>query len=160
MNVRTLYILLFLGVPILAAPLTAGGDEMEKVPMPEITGQVTFLYYADLEEASRFYGEVLGLKIIHNLGWARLYAVSDTATVGIVEDGHGYHAAVPGEKPVMLSIVTEDVDGWYTRLKATDVTILSPLKPLDPKRDSDRAPVRGFLVEDPGGYTVEFFTWL
>ncbi len=168
--IKTFYILLCLSLPTLYLPGPAISNEMDEEPMPNITGQVTFLYYTDLasasnfESAAEFYGGVLGLEVAHDLGWARLYAVSDTATVGIVKDGSGYHAATNGEKPVMLSIITDDVDGWFARLQEAGVTILSPLKPLETKLKSgnspDRAPVRGFLVEDPGGYTVEIFTWL
>lgn len=160
MNLRALYILLFMCPPILAAPAMADGEEMDQRSIPAITGQVTFFYYKDLDRAAAFYGETLGLKLTLDLGWARLYAVSETATVGIVEDGPGYHAATEGDKPVMLSIVTDDVDGWYARLSGAGVTILSHLKPLETNGNSNRAPVRAFLVEDPGGYTIEFFTWL
>ena len=53
----------------------------------------------------------------------------------------------------MLSIVTNEVDAWYDFLRTTDVKILSEIS------DGTAVPVRAFLVEDPGGYTVEFFRW-
>ena len=73
-------------------------------------------------------------------------------------DGRGFHA-VAEDKPVMLSIVTDDVDGWYRLLVDSNVVIRTELRPDDQKAAPDRAPVRGFVVEDPGGYTVEFFSW-
>ena len=52
----------------------------------------------------------------------------------------------------MLSIVTSEVDAWYERLKANpDIVFL--------KEISENDMIRSFLIEDPGGYTVEFFQW-
>ena len=53
----------------------------------------------------------------------------------------------------MVSIVTSDVDGWYARV--ADNPSVRKLKPV-----ADRGPIRSFMLEDPGGYTVEFFQWL
>ncbi len=53
----------------------------------------------------------------------------------------------------MLSIVTSDVESWYEVLTAKGIKILTELS------DSDSVPVKAFLVEDPEGYTVEFFQW-
>ena len=83
---------------------------------------------------------------------ARIYRTSASSYVGLVEQGSGYHEA-SDDKPVMLSLVTDALDEWYKKLVAADVTVLSELA------DSSRAPVRAFMVEDPGGYTVEFFQW-
>jgi hypothetical protein len=54
----------------------------------------------------------------------------------------------------MLSIVTSDVESWYELLTAKGIKILSELS------DSGSVPVKAFLVEDPEGYTVEFFQWI
>ena len=51
---------------------------------------------------------------------------------------------------VMLSIVTSEVDAWYERLKANAEIVF--LKDI-----SENDMIRSFLIEDPGGYTVEFF---
>ena len=53
----------------------------------------------------------------------------------------------------MLSLVTEEVDAWYEQLK--DKEELKFLKDI-----GDGGPIRSFLLEDPGGYTVEFYQWL
>ncbi len=50
-------------------------------------------------------------------------------------------------------------NAWYQKRVDGNVPILKALPPADSPTDPDRAPVRGFVAEDPGGYTVEFFTW-
>jgi hypothetical protein len=60
---------------------------------------------------------------------------------------------VRDQNSVMLSLVTSEVDAWFDRLQHTaDVVVL--------KEIGDSGPIRHFLIEDPGGYTVEFFEWL
>ncbi len=119
---------------------------------------VTFFYYDDLEAQLPFYEGLLGLEKTMDRDWVKIYRITPNSSVGLVLNGRGVHA-VSDDKPAMLSLITEDVDAWYARLTAAGVKVRSPLPPADEKRGADRAPVRGFIVEDPGGYTVEFFTW-
>ncbi len=120
---------------------------------PPIDSQVTFLYYADLDAAASFYGDVLQLEQTFDQGWVKIFAITPTASVGIVDESRGAHRA-SDDNAVMLSLVTADVDAWHARLIAAGVEILG-----DPA-DSASVPVRAFLVRDPGGYTVEFFQWI
>ena len=123
-----------------------------------IDATVTFFYYKDLDAAARFYRDVLGLDATTDMDWVKIFQVTETSSVGLVQDGRGYHP-VSDDKPAMLSIVTDDVDAWHQALSDAGVPILKPLPPAESERDPDRAPVRGFVAEDPGGYTIEFFTW-
>ncbi|MFQ5689816.1 MAG: VOC family protein [Gemmatimonadota bacterium] len=120
---------------------------------PSISGQVTFLYYKDVDAAARFYEEVLGLEKTFDEGWVRIYAVAGRASVGLVDETRGQHRTA-ADKPVMLSIVTDEIDAWYEHMVDSGAPVLSEL------RESANAPIRSFVVEDPGGYTVEFFQWL
>ena len=125
---------------------------------PSINSTVTFFYYKDLNAAATFYRDIIGLDATMDLEWVKIFRVSATSSIGLVQDGRGFHP-VSEDKPAMLSIVTDDVDAWYQKLVDTDVPILKALPPADSPTDPDRAPVRGFIAEDPGGYTVEFFAW-
>ncbi len=132
--------------------LAVVASEPQEGQKPAIDSQVTFLYYKDVDAAARFYGETLGLEKTFDEGWVQIYRISSTSYVGLVDETRGTHR-VAQAKPVMLSIVTNEVDAWYDFLRATDVKILSEIS------DGTAVPVRAFLVEDPGGYTVEFFRW-
>ena len=119
---------------------------------PSLDSQVVFLYYKDLAPAAAFYGETLGLEKTFDRGWVQIYRSSQNSYVGLVDETRGRHRDA-ADKPVMLSLVTKEIDAWYAYLKERKVKILSPIS------DSSNVPVRVFLTEDPGGYTVEFFQW-
>lgn len=121
--------------------------------MPPITDQVTMFYYEDIDAATRFYGDILGLENTLDWTWVRFFRTGPSSTVGLVTEGDGGWHKVQDSNAVMLSLVTEDVDAWYAALGSRDdVPILKPI--------GNSGPVRSFLMEDPGGYTVEFFQWL
>ncbi len=141
-----------IGSGLAAAAILLGIPLGQDHSIPSIDSQVVFLYYSDVNEASAFYESTLGLEKTFDEGWVKIYQTSPNAYVGLVDEKMGSHR-VSESKPVMLSIVTSEVDAWYEHLRRAGVTILSDVA------DSESVPVRAFLVEDPGGYTVEFFQW-
>lgn len=134
---------------LLSRSVTAG----EASAPPKVIGQVTFFYYDDLDEAARFYGDIMGFENTADRGWVKFFAITPTSSVAIVDGEKGFHR-VTDDKPVMLSVITDDVDGWYRHLRGQDVTFIKHL-------DDAQSPefLRAFLVEDPGGYTVEVYEW-
>lgn len=129
-------------------------DVDDTVSPPPIESQIVMLYYDDLDAPAKFYGQTLGLTQTQDFGWARFFQVVPGSEVGIVKSGPGSYYTPQPRNAVMLSIVTPDVDAWYERLKdRPDVEILVELQ-----GHSD-APIRNFMISDPGGYTVEFFEW-
>lgn len=147
-------------VPLLAMTLATlasiGGHTAGRPASMEET--VTFFYYEDLAAQVPFYEDLLGLEKTMDEDWVKIYRITPTSSVGLVLQGRGFHA-VSADKPAMLSIVTDDVDAWYRRLVDADVRVRSELPPPAAGQESGKAPVRGFVVEDPGGYTIEFFSW-
>ena len=128
-------------------------NEIETIPT--ISETVVMLYYKDIAAASAFYGETLGLELTFSQDSAKLFQLTPTSVLGVILEGESSYHTVQATNAVMLSIVTPDVDAWYERLqKIGDITFLKPLA------DSSTNPIRAFLIEDPGGYTVEFFSWL
>ncbi|MEJ8566157.1 VOC family protein [Elongatibacter sediminis] len=136
-----------------AAPAIAGTEATASVDET-----VTFFYYDDIDALVPFYEGLLKLEKTMDEDWVKIYRLTPGSSVGLVANGRGLHA-VSEDKPAMLSIVTDDVDAWYQRLVSAGVPVVSELPPEDSEAGEGRAPVRGFVVTDPGGYTVEFFTW-
>lgn len=137
--------------------LRTGPSEQEScIPMttiPSLSSQTTMFYYKDIEPASYFYGDLLELEKTLDLTWVKFYKTGPASAVGLVTEGDGGWHKVQESNAVMLSLVTEEVDAWYERLKdKEDITFLKDI--------GDGGPVRSFLLEDPGGYTVEFYQWL
>ena len=122
-------------------------------PAPTLSSSVTMLYYEDIGPAARFYGDILGLELELDWHWIRFYKTGPASSVGLVTEGDGAWHEVREQNAVMLSLVTEDVDAWYRRIAGRDDVVV--LKDI-----GDGGPIRSFLLEDPGGYTVEFFEWL
>ena len=111
------------------------------------------LYYKDISAAASFYGDILGFENTLDWEWVKFFRSSGDAYVGLVTEGDGAHHRVQATNAVMVSIVTPDVDGWYARVVGKPG--VHQLKEL-----ANRGPIRSFMLEDPGGYTVEFFQWL
>jgi predicted enzyme related to lactoylglutathione lyase len=135
--------------------IRTGSAEMTEclAPAPTLASSVTMLYYKDIGPAARFYGDVLGLELELDWDWIRFYKTGPASSVGLVTEGEGAWHEVRERNAVMLSLVTKDVDAWYRRIADRDGVVI--LKDI-----ADGGPIRSFLLEDPGGYTVEFFEWL
>ena len=127
-------------------------------PPPPISATVTFLYYDDIEAQIPFYEGLLQLTPTLVEDWVRIYRITETSSVGLVLNGRGFHV-VSADKPAMLSLVTDEIDAWYARLVEAGAKVLVELPPPSAPAKPGGAPTRNFIVEDPGGYTIEFFAW-
>jgi catechol 2,3-dioxygenase-like lactoylglutathione lyase family enzyme len=106
--------------------------------------QVTFCYTPDLDATARFYGDILGLELALDQGSCRIYRVRDGAFLGFCErDG----APVP--EGVILTLVTEDVDGACARLAACGVRF-EKLPTYNPGLR-----IYHCFLRDPAGYLLE-----
>jgi predicted enzyme related to lactoylglutathione lyase len=113
-----------------------------------VQSQITFLYYDDLATAAQFYEEVMEFDLVEDQRWAKIYRVSGDGFVGIVAGEKGFRRPQP-YNAVLLTLVADDVDGWYDRLAKAGVKLLTDVQT---KEDIQ---VRCFFFEDPGGYALE-----
>ena len=121
---------------------------------PAISSQITFLYYTDLAPARRFYEAFLGLPLVVDQGWARIYRVGHgNAFLGIVDEAHG-SLRVQRENAVMISLVVADVAAWYARALAYDIPVRRP------PGESAEIQIAYCFLSDPGGYVVEIQRFL
>jgi catechol 2,3-dioxygenase-like lactoylglutathione lyase family enzyme len=124
-----------------------GGFGVQEAPMI-VSSQITFLYFKDLAEPSRFFEEILKFKKVEDQGFARIYQTSAKAFLGIVDEKHGYCRA-PTEKSVLITLVVDDVRAWYDYLKSSGVRI-----EREPAFQA-KANVECFFFQGPGGYVFE-----
>lgn len=117
-------------------------------PLSDNQLQITFLYYRDLPAAIRFYEEVMGLPLAIDQGWSKIYRVTDTGYVGLVDETRGSHRAHP-IKPVQLCIRVRDVDAWYGYIAEQGVAALKE------PRSHQELKIRAFVFDDPEGYQIE-----
>ncbi len=113
---------------------------------PVFDGFVTFIYTHDLERAATFYGESLGLRMVHDEGPARIFRISDQGYLGVCM-ASDERPSVPGG--ICLSLVTDDVDGVYGRLVDAGVETLGAPQSLP------QFGIYSFFLRDPDGHLVE-----
>lgn len=111
--------------------------------------QVVFLSVTDLDESSRFYEDILGLRMARDQGTCRIYHLSDSSYVGVCQGS----TPKKGEG-LTLTMVSDDVDGWHTRLQAQGVKIRYP------PRLNEKYQIYHFYLEDPDGYVIEIQRFL
>lgn len=112
--------------------------------MNSFDAQITFCYTRDLDTTAEFYESLLGLPLVLDQGGCRIYRAASGAYLGFCEREE---AARP--EGVILTLVTEDVDGWYERLHTAGVEFDKA-----PARNPDYKIYHCFL-KDPNGYVIE-----
>ncbi len=109
---------------------------------------ITFLYYVDLPQAMAFYENVIGLKLVIDQGWSKIYEVTSSGYIGLVDQARGSHRAHP-VKPVQICIRVADVNAWHRYLLDEGITITTG------PRDVADLKIRAFVFNDPEGYQIE-----
>jgi catechol 2,3-dioxygenase-like lactoylglutathione lyase family enzyme len=84
--------------------------------MTGFDAQITFCYTKNLAATAAFYEDVMGLPLALDQGTCRIYRVARDAYLGFCERSDG--ARPTG---IILTLVTDDVDGWHQRLIAKGV---------------------------------------
>lgn len=114
-------------------------------------GTVTWLYYRDLERMQQFYENVLGLPQIVDQGWAKIYQVSSSGFIGLVDESRGMHRFTE-KKAVNISFIIDDIEGWFETVKRGKAF---PLR-SDTLEIGGEHKYQAFVGYDPGGYYMEF----
>ena len=118
-----------------------------------IEGMFTFTYYDDLDEAERFFRDVMGFEKVIDVDFAKVYRVAGNSHVGLVDSSKGF-LKTSEDKPVMLTFVVDDIEAWNQRLKEANVEITQPPKEAAYLR------MKTMLFKDPEGYVLEVLEFL
>jgi len=113
---------------------------------PPVSQSITFTYSDDLARAAHFLGEVMELEEVRDQGACRIFRLTETCFVGVC-DLQGRSRDPAG---VTISLVTEDVDGWFRFLRAKGVDFVE-----EPVR-KEQFGIRACLLISPHGYRIEF----
>jgi len=116
---------------------------------------ITWVYYDDLLRMEQFMAEVLGLDRYVDQGWAKVYQVSNTGFIGLV-DGRRGMCTVSEEKGATLSFFMDDLAGWFEYVNKYH---LFPLRDTELNNDPEGR-YQAFVGFDPGGYYLEFDVFL
>ncbi|MFN8446762.1 MAG: VOC family protein [Caldilineaceae bacterium] len=117
---------------------------------PSIQANNAFFYYADLERATRFYGDIMGFTQVTDYGFARTFQIAATSFLTLVDGNRpGVQHRLDEPKSVTLALVSQQVEGWLDYLRSQQVTIRYDLN-WKPDQPHD-----GFVALDPEGYFLE-----
>jgi len=112
--------------------------------------QIVFIYVRDLKNSSAFYEGIMGFPLVLDQGSCRIIQTAEGGYLGYCSQGE----KSPGEKNLILTLVTTQVDDWYAYLQEKGVKIFDPPK-INPKYD-----IYHFFLKDPDGYLVEIQQFL
>ncbi len=112
---------------------------------PALDQKITFIYTRDLGSSAAFYERVLGLRLALDQKTCRIYHVVGTAYIGVCQRSR----PPASTDSLILTLVTQDVDGWYERLLAQGINFEKP-----PAYNAQYDIYHCFL-RDPDGYLIE-----
>lgn len=107
-----------------------------------LDAQITFVFVADLARAAAFYADVLGLELARDQGACLIYRVAAGAYLGVCD----HRPSEP--EGTIITLVTDDVDGWAARLTAAGVAVDGPAA-------NERFGIYHCFARDPDGHLVE-----
>lgn len=108
--------------------------------------QVTFLTVNDLDKSRAFYEDKLGLPLVLDQGACRIYKISSNGFLGICQPSAVMKVSKEG---VIVTLVSQDVDDWYERLKANGVEFKKP------PTDYPKFNIYHCFLRDPDGHLLE-----
>ena len=79
------------------------------------TASNVFFYYEDVEAATDFYRDVLGLRVAADYGFAKIMQVAPKSFITLVDHTKGMHSA-DEPKTTAIAMVTDQLDEWWEKL--------------------------------------------
>ncbi|MEM9329092.1 MAG: VOC family protein [Bacteroidota bacterium] len=139
-------------VPLLSrAPKLAAAEDSDVPEGLGFYGSITWLYYKELLPLQNFYEQVLGLKLVADQGWTKIYQGSDTGFIGLVDERRGMNDFTE-DKAVNVSWILSDVQGWFDYAQsAQPFPLRSEELGIGPE-----GKYKAFVGFDPGMYYMEF----
>lgn len=116
-------------------------------------GLIVFTYYNDLNRACDFYSEVMGFEKVIDVDFAKVYKIAENAHIGLVDGKRGSLKPFK-DKPVMITIIVDDIDTWHRHLVENKVEIDQPPK------EPTYLKMKTLLFRDPEGYIIEILEFL
>jgi catechol 2,3-dioxygenase-like lactoylglutathione lyase family enzyme len=116
-----------------------------------IHSSITWLYYKDLLSMQNFYQDHFGLEVVADQGWTKIFKVSETGFMGIVDEKRGMHSYT-SNKAVNVGFIIDDLEGWFAYAKERK---LFKLYEEDLGVDSEMR-YKAFVGFCPENYFLEF----
>lgn len=123
---------------------------------PQVTQQITFLYTNNLEQSAQFYENTFGFRLWRDQGTCRIYELRQGALLGICQVSITSKGQLVAEEQqnIIFTIVSDDVDDWYTHLQEHGVAFEKP------PQFNENYGIYHFFLRDPDGYLIEIQRFL
>jgi len=112
---------------------------------------ITWLYYKDNLAMQNYYEDVLGLEMVADQGTNKIYKVSDTGFMGIVDEKRGMHKFTE-KKAVNVGFILDDLESWFEYVKENKTFELRS----DELGIGPETRYKAFVGYCPEGYYLEF----
>ena len=132
-------------------PISKSAPRIETSTGLGFNGLITWTYQKNLQSMQEFYENVMGLEMVIDQGWAKVYQVSTTGYIGLVDEKRGMHSFTE-DKGVTLSFWLDDLDGWYDYVDANKSFELRSSE----ISEGPEGKYRAFVGYGPEGYFLEF----
>lgn len=116
-----------------------------------IHSTITWLYYKDILAMQNFYQDVFGLEMVADQGWTKIFKVSDTGFLAIVDERRGMHSYTE-KKAVNVGFIIDDLEGWYEYARENELFDLYE----DELGVGPETRYKAFVGFCPEGYFLEF----
>ena len=141
-------------VPILAQNKSLSIEQASDKTVPEglnFHSTITWLYYKDVLAMENYFQNVLGLQLVADQGWTKIYQVSQTGFLAIVDERRGMHQSTE-KKAVNVGFILDDLTGWF------DYVSQNKVMPLHEEElgIGPETRYKAFVGYCPEGYYLEF----
>ena len=112
---------------------------------------ITWVYTDSLNSTCDFYENGIGLEMVRAEGAARIFNAGSGGLIGVCK---AFENRVVEPKGGMITLVTDDVDAWFSALQSKGIEVESPPHILE------KFNIYTFFLKDPNGYSIEFQQFL
>jgi len=102
-------------IPLLKQNRQSAVQSIQQNKLPDgltIHSTITWLYHKDILAMQNFYQDVFGLEMVADQGWTKIFKVSDTGFLAIVDEKRGMHS-YSDKKAVNVAFIIDDLEGWF-----------------------------------------------
>jgi predicted enzyme related to lactoylglutathione lyase len=118
--------------------------------MFDVRGLISFYPCHDLAATADFYGRDLRLKLARDQGSCLIFQAAGRGYLGFCH----HDGALPKHLGLIITLLIDDVDGAYQRLRSLNVEV------EDKPKVNEHYGIYHFFARDPSGYRVEIQRFL
>jgi len=141
-------------IPVLKQNEQNAIEAVQQNKLPDgltIHSTITWLYYKDILAMQNFYENVFGLEMVADQGWTKIFKVSDTGFLAIVDEKRGMHSYTE-KKAVNVGFIIDDLEDWYEYARENKLFDLFE----DELGVGPETRYKAFVGFCPEGYFLEF----